>query len=55
MNLLYSNDDNSSTDMKNIQLTTREEQTSHRYNQIETNILLSIQNWLSQKCMIARA
>ena len=35
--LLYSNDNNSSTDMKNVQLTIREELTSHQYNLIRSN------------------
>ena len=50
MNLLYSNDDNSSTDMKNIQLTTREELTSHRYNQKGRNKKLTFYSVFKIDC-----
>ena len=53
LNELYLNDNNSSTYIKNIQLTKREELSSHQHdlitNKQENKILLNNQKGLSQK------
>ena len=50
LNELYLNDNNSSTYIKNIQLTKREELSSHQYNLLRNNKKLKFYSILKNDC-----